>query len=307
MALAPAIMRAVAVIEGLYAKSLVDKSVFLKYHLFLVCNVLLVYTIGGSIFSFLDKLIDEPKAIFSLLANSLPTQATQFTNYVLLTGFIWHLLELLRPEVLVWSLIKKYLLCSSEKTCKQSMNPGQFDYPQFYAKNLLIFTIAIAYSVMNPIILIPAVIYFGLALFIHSYNLKYVYIQEYEAGGTLWPSVFRRILAALIIFQLLMIGVFNLKRIPGATSILFQVLFTLYFARRCEHIFKKKSLYGVLDDEREPLLPENLKGAYVQPSLKRVEEPVDLEQVQGAVEAEKEGALGDPKMKVKITFRPSDF
>lgn len=287
MALLTLIIRAIAGVQGIHSLTILDRSVMNKYFLFLICNVLLVFSIGGSVFTFLNDIIDDYTKLVSILANSLPIQATQFTNYIMIAGFGWYPLGLLRPGPLIVGAIKQKLLCLTEREHKEAVAPGIFEYPISYAKELLILCIALTYCTMNPFIMIFAVLFFAFALFANFYNIKYVNIPTYEGGGILWPSAFKRVLVGLLIYQLAMVGLLNLKRVPGASALAVQIAYTLIFWYLCEHNYARKCRYGVLDDEETEQVP-NLKGAYAQPSLKPISSMIQVFDGKEDVEAQHE-------------------
>lgn len=61
-----------------------------------------------------------------------------------------------------------------------------------------------------------------------------VYVPEFESGGRMWPHIHARILAALFIGQITMMGYFGIKQFPYAVLVIILPLFTLFFSSICK-------------------------------------------------------------------------
>lgn len=118
MALLLLIIRVVSAQSGLYTISDLDKAVLNRYFLFQLFNVFLGYTISGTIFNSLNKLIDDPTSAVDLLASSLPQQANFFITYIMIFSMSKQMLALLNPAGLIIYHIKKKLLCNTERDLK---------------------------------------------------------------------------------------------------------------------------------------------------------------------------------------------
>lgn len=53
---------------------------------------------------------------------------------------------------------------------------------------LLVLCIGVTYSVMAPLVLLFALVYFFFALVVFRNQLLFVYVKQFESGGTLFPS-----------------------------------------------------------------------------------------------------------------------
>lgn len=62
-----------------------------------------------------------------------------------------------------------------------------------------------------------------------------MYNQEYESAGAFWPDVHRRIVIALIVSQLLLMGLLSTKHASRSTPLLFILpVLTIGFHRFCK-------------------------------------------------------------------------
>lgn len=67
------------------------------------------------------------------------------------------------------------------------------------------------YACIAPVILVPGLLFFGIAQVVYRHQLLYVYVAEFESGGAFFPVVFRRFVFALLTAQATMLGMFLLK------------------------------------------------------------------------------------------------
>lgn len=67
---------------------------------------------------------------------------------------------------------------------------------------LLMYLIAMAFSIVSPLLLPFSVVWFAFAWLAWRHNLSYVYQRKYESGGMMWIFLFSRIIMCLVIGQL---------------------------------------------------------------------------------------------------------
>ena len=61
-----------------------------------------------------------------------------------------------------------------------------------YAEILLIFLMSISYSVLAPLVIPFAVLYFGFGYVTWMNQLLFVYVPKWEGHGQMWPIIFHR-------------------------------------------------------------------------------------------------------------------
>jgi calcium permeable stress-gated cation channel len=104
------------------------------------------------------------------------------------------------------------------------------NYGVVYPQAILIFTIIMLYSVVQPLIVIFGAIYFGVAYVVYKYKLLFgscsqsveyrlsfndhitVFYKPYESQGQAWPITFVRLIWGVVIFLVFMTGIFLLKQ-----------------------------------------------------------------------------------------------
>lgn len=76
-------------------------------------------------------------------------------------------------------------------------------------------------------------------LFSPPFQIINVYNQEYESAGAFWPHVHSRIIASLLISQLLLLGLLGTKKAAYSTPLLiFLPVLTLWFHSYCKSRFE---------------------------------------------------------------------
>lgn len=65
-----------------------------------------------------------------------------------------------------------------------------------------------------------------------------VYVPKYDTGGKFWPVVHNTTIFSLVVLHIIAIGVFGLKKLPLASSLLLPLpLLTLLFNEFCRNRF----------------------------------------------------------------------
>jgi hypothetical protein len=209
--------------------------------------------------------------MLSLLSATLPNQATFFMTYILLQGLITHLVDLVRPKDLVLYLILRFWYCKTKEEYEKAAEMGCFPYPTRYAQEMLIFTVTLVYSVMSPPVIIVALLYFCIAYVVARYNTIFVFRPHHESGGLAFPSVMGCIFIAILAFQLVMFGVFSLRRFDAGVVVAGLFVITVIYWVYLHNRFYKASRYLPLEfclPSNEEIIPEAWSQAYCQPELK---------------------------------------
>ncbi|KAG0367716.1 hypothetical protein BGZ54_003394 [Gamsiella multidivaricata] len=213
--------------QGNITKSSTDRSTLAKFYLFFTLNNLIVLALAGTIVGFfaqikatlsnfslsdgtwqdIKKFISEHNNIVELLSKNVIDTSLFWVNYISLRNF-GALLDLFQLVSLVLYWFKTTL---TPRESKAMNKPDVFDFPLYFSVHMFLLTVALLYSVIAPLVLFFAVVYFSLASLVYKYQLMYVFRTRIETGGRLFRVVYNRLLAALVLFQIVMIGVLNLK------------------------------------------------------------------------------------------------
>merc|ERR1712065_95796 len=248
--------------------------------LFLMVNVLLVTTIAGSIIPIANKLADGPLTVIDLPGQSIPGVAIFFILYVMLQALSGFPLMLLRPAPLILG----YLKGKRAKTAFQdraAWAPGEIFYGAEISKSLIIFHIGLIFSTIAPVILPICTVYYVFGYVAYKYNILYVHVNTFEAGGSFWPDMATRITWGLILFQLTIIGVFAIKESPLGSALLPLPILVVIFSRYVKRAFYLPTevlplgIASDIDNGRDAEY-EFLDNQYVQPSANAPVVPVPV-------------------------------
>ncbi|CAN6683716.1 unnamed protein product [Malus baccata var. baccata] len=162
LALLPKFLLFLSKAEGIPSQSHAIRASSGKYFYFTIFNVFLGITVGGTLFNTFKTIEKDPNSLVSILASSLPSNATYFLTFVALKFFVGYGLELSRLVPLIIFHIKRKYLCKTEAEVKAAWLPSDLGYGTRVPNDLLVITIVLCYSVIAPLILPFGVLYFGL-------------------------------------------------------------------------------------------------------------------------------------------------
>ncbi|KAK9092012.1 hypothetical protein Syun_026923 [Stephania yunnanensis] len=186
------------------------------------------------------------------------------------------------------SLSIRKLVVATDKDQEEAMDPGSLGFNTCEPRIQLYFLLGLVYAAVTPIVLPFILAFFCLAYVVFRHQIINVYNQEYESAAAFWPDVHRRIITALIISQLLLMGLLSTKKAEKSTPILVALpVLTLFFHKYCktrfEPAFSKYPLQEVmmkdtLERTREPNLnlKDYLRNAYIHPVFKGGEDGESL-------------------------------
>jgi hypothetical protein len=263
-------------VERPATKSGQEMKVFRTYYAFLLFNVLFLSTLTSQISNIVNELIRNPSNTVTDLARhlgeNLPVYGAFFINYILNAAFLSGAMGLPRLMFFIFHFIQLKFAKSPteiEKVKKESV--GGFEYDYQYAAHLNIFTIALAYSSMQPLILPAALVYFVLWFAIDKYNLSFAYDDNFDRSGAWTPLVFRRVFAAIAIFHFTMFGTFLVKQNYFASGLLLPMfVFDLLVHWYAINTFALRSQYVPLDEAtRYPhtAYQLGLEDGYIHPAM----------------------------------------
>nr|XP_043638126.1 CSC1-like protein At1g32090 [Erigeron canadensis] len=283
--LLPGILMTMSKIEGHVAFSVLERSTAAKYYFFMLVNVFLGSIATGTAIEQLNSFLHEsPTQIPRTIGVSIPMKATFFITYIMVDGWAGMAGEILRLKPLIMFHLKNMLLVKTERDKQKAMKPKSIDFPEAIPSLQLYFLMGAVYAVVTPILLPFILIFFAFAYFVYRHQVINVYNQRYESAAAFWPHVHTRILASLLISQLLLMGLLSTKKAVNSTPFLLVLpVLTLTFHKYCknrfEPAFRKYPLEEALEKDLQDEVsePENdmktyLCDAYLHPVLHSIEE-----------------------------------
>ncbi|KAL9305850.1 unnamed protein product [Arabidopsis thaliana] len=277
----PSILMVMSKFEGFVSLSSLERRAAFRYYIFNLINVFLGSVITGSAFEQLDSFLKQSaKEIPKTVGVAIPIKATFFITYIMVDGWAGIAGEILRLKPLIFFHIKNSLLVKTEKDREEAMNPGQINYHATEPRIQLYFLLGLVYAPVTPVLLPFIIIFFALAYLVFRHQIINVYNQEYESAARFWPDVHGRIISALIIAQILLMGLLSTKGAAQSTPfLLFLPIITFFFHRYCKgryepaflrHPLKEAMVKDTLERAREPNfnLKPYLQKAYIHPVFK---------------------------------------
>ncbi|KAK4728262.1 hypothetical protein R3W88_021250 [Solanum pinnatisectum] len=287
----PAILMFMSKIEGHVALSVLERRTAAKYYYFMLVNVFLGSIVAGTAFQQLHAFLHESATqIPRNIGVSIPMKATFFMTYIMVDGWAGIAGEILRLKPLVIFHLKNMFLVKTERDVERAMDPGSVDFPETLPSLQLYFLLGIVYAVVTPILLPFILIFFAFAYLVYRHQVINVYNQRYESCAAFWPHVHGRIIASLVISQLLLMGLLSTKKAAKSTPFLVVLpVLTLTFHKYCksrfEPAFRKYPIEEAMEkdlqdrsSESDASLKAYLADAYLHPIFHSFEE-IELEDV----------------------------
>lgn len=316
----PTILMMMSKVEGFVSRSSLERRSASRYYLFILVNVFLGSIIAGTAFEQLNTFIHQSaNTIPKTIGVAIPMKATFFITYIMVDGWAGIAGEILMLKPLIIFHLKNFFLVKTEKDREEAMDKGSLGFNTGEPRIQLYLLLGLVYAVVTPFLLPFIVIFFGLAFVVFRHQIINVYNQQYESAAAFWPDVHGRIITALVISQLLLMGLLSTKQAAQSTPVIIvlpilTIWFHLFCKGRYEPAFIRYPLEearrkDTLERAREPNL--NLKGylqnAYIHPVFKGGEDEDEVDRTSGE-KWETESALVPTKRHSrKNTPLPSKF
>ncbi|KAK3021950.1 hypothetical protein RJ639_046149 [Escallonia herrerae] len=300
----PTILMIMSKFEGFLSISALERRSASRYYLFNFVNVFLGSVITGTAFEQLNAFIHQSaNEIPKTIGVAIPMKATFFITYIMVDGWAGVAGEILRLKPLIIYHLKNFFLVKTEKDREEAMDPGSLGFNTGEPQIQFYFLIGLVYAVVTPFLLPFILIFFCLAYVIYRHQIINVYNQEYESAAAYWPDVHGRIIGALVISQLLLMGLISTKEAAQSTPFLIALpVLTIWFHTFCKgryepafirYPLQEAMMKDTLERAREPNL--NLKGylqnAYIHPVFKGGDDDDDDEGEEPNEKWEKETVL----------------
>ncbi|KAM0021766.1 putative calcium-dependent channel, 7TM region phosphate [Helianthus debilis subsp. tardiflorus] len=281
--LLPKILMMMSKFEGFLSISRLERRCASRYYLFKFVNVFLGSIIAGAAFEQLSTFLNQPASrIPETIGIAIPMKATFFITYIMVDGWSGTAGEILRLKRLIIYHLKNIFLVKTERDREKAMNPGSIGFNTGEPQIQFYFLIGLVYAVVTPLLIPFILVFFGLAFIVYRHQVINVYNPKYESRAAFWPDVHGRVITALIISQVLLMGLLSTKHAAASTPVLLALPvltmgFHIYCKGRFEPAFTRYPLQeainkDTLDRVKEPNLSLNLKGylehAYIHPVFK---------------------------------------
>eukprot|EP01088_Endostelium_zonatum_P018412 TRINITY_DN5902_c0_g1_i1.p1 TRINITY_DN5902_c0_g1~~TRINITY_DN5902_c0_g1_i1.p1 ORF type:complete len:802 (-),score=169.85 TRINITY_DN5902_c0_g1_i1:14-2359(-) len=277
MAIILPLIKLICWVEAPPSHSSHEAKVLFKYWFFELFQILLVFSIIGSVLTALQNFINNPSSIPNLLAQALPRQATFYT-ILFLTAASREFLALWNPFATIIFLLKYYIIAKTPHQKQLAIVPPAFFYGSAASVLIVYWTIGLVYCVMAPII-IPFVLFFFLCVYIRNrHNLLFSHLKVYEGGGYFYEQIFDLMLVGMFLFQIVMIGLFAVNYFAPGAAIVPLPIFTIIFWWVVHRWWDRRGRVGVVEDKWKDYLEvkeedlDRWKEEYRQPEFRELED-----------------------------------
>ncbi|KAK7393837.1 hypothetical protein VNO78_22401 [Psophocarpus tetragonolobus] len=299
----PTILMIMSKFEGFESISSLERRSASRYYLFNFVNIFLGNILTGTAFQQLSSFVNQPANQYPVtIGTAIPLKASFFITYIMVDGWASIAAEVLMLKPLIFYHLKNVLLVKTEKDREEAMDPGSIGFNTGEPRIQLYFLLGLVYAAVTPAVLPFIIVFFGLAYVVFRHQIINVYNQEYESGAAFWPGVHIRIVVALIVSQIVLMGLLTTKKAASSTPFLIVLpILTIWFHRYCKGRFEpafvkfpiqEAMMKDTLEQATEPNL--NLKGylqnAYVHPVFKDSMDSDDEEETL-SIELETESAI----------------
>jgi len=255
--------------EGLKLESEIQNSIMKRYFYYQIANVYVSLGLG-SLASSLHQVLNQPSSIFNILGSSLPLFSTYFANLLIVKTFTAVPIEMMRFYALA-EYLSVYMCKDKRKFTRRELKTGAFANPQMlygwiYPNLLMVIMIVHVYSIIAPLLMPFAMLFFLFAYAMYKYQLIYVYVNNYQAGGFMWYAVFSGSMVSLIFGVFTLICYMGIREtyISGPFYMLVPLPFgIMYFWYRTDNKFKEPSMNLSLESAKDldrQVAEKKLKG-----------------------------------------------
>lgn len=213
LAFLPSLLKNMSLRQGLISLSEIDFEIVRKYFIFQTITIFFFSFLASSILGQIQELINDPSALREILGVAAPQAATFFISYILFSGLFESGFAFLNIPNLakLWVLTK---FAGTERAASRVWENQTIEYGTEVPSHTLVILLGLVFSVVNPIILPVTLIYFMTMKLIWTYNMIYIYSEEYQSGGKVWEHIFEHVIVGLVIMHAVMMGLFAIKRFP---------------------------------------------------------------------------------------------
>lgn len=234
--------------EGLKLESEIQNSIMKRYFYYQIANVYVSLGLG-SLASSLHQVLNHPSSIFNILGSSLPLFSIYFANLLIVKTFTAVPIEMMRFYALA-EYLSVFLCKDKRKFTRRELKTGVFANPPIlygwiYPNLLMVIMIVHVYSVIAPLLMPFAMLFFLFAYAMYKYQLIYVYVNNYQAGGFMWYAVFSGSMVSLTFGVFTLICYMGIREtyISGPFYMLVPLPFgIMYFWYRIDSKFKEPSM-----------------------------------------------------------------
>lgn len=190
--------------QGMVSHSDEEISLVSKNFFYIFVNLFLVFTLAGTASNYWGYLSDTTKIAYQL-ATSVKEFSLFYVDLIILQGIgMFPFKLLLVGSMMGFPFVK--IKSTTPRQVKELYQPPIFNFGLQLPQPILILIITLIYSIMSTKILVSGLAYFLVGYYVYKYQLVFATDHLPHSTGKVWPLIYRRVIAGLLLFQLTMAG-----------------------------------------------------------------------------------------------------
>lgn len=253
----PIIMRRISARQGDFTKTGRERHTTTKLFSFFLFNNLIVFTIFGTVWSFVASVISDTdgsngaakKDVWQAIKDfRFATQTvyavfrvSRFWIMYLLQRNLGAVLDLIQFVTLFMRWYSRKFLSPTPREMIEWTAPQPMDFASYYNYFLFYATIAFTFASIQPLVIPIACLYFTIDSFFRKYAFMYMFVTKTESGGMFWRVLVNRVLVASSFGNIVTAGVVWIN-FNGRTAVwaLFPIIIPIGFKIYCMRVFDNK-------------------------------------------------------------------
>jgi hypothetical protein len=222
----PIIFRRLSIRAGDLTKTSRERHVVSKLYAFFVFNNLIVFSLFGTAWGFIAAVIDAEnnhKDVLATIKNGeiwtkimiALCNVSPFWITWLLQRNLGAAIDLSQVVNLAWGSFARRFLSPTPRQLIEYTAPPPFDYASYYNYFLFYATVALAFAMLQPLVLPVAAFYFLVDCMLKKYLILYVFVTKTESGGQFWRVLFNRFLFACFLSNVVTGALVKAKGMDG--------------------------------------------------------------------------------------------
>lgn len=209
LSISPIILTALTYYEGVSSYSQLYLHLMIRYGYFLIFNGFLMVFFASTTSSIIGNIMSGKftfKNIATKFGTNLVNVSVFFTNAIIQRLVLGNILVVLKPvklfcAVFLGKIQSMFGYVQSRRSLAESKMPNSVNFGDVYPNVLLVFPMALTFSVISPCMILLASMYYFVTYFVYKEEFLYSFINDYESGGTHWGGVSKMIIISLYILQ----------------------------------------------------------------------------------------------------------
>lgn len=200
------------------------------YFWFQVFFVIIVTAVGNDFVTFSRKVVENPSAIITLMAEKMPGSTHFYMNYVLY-GCVSHVMFGSRYMQLLKFAIWRNVF--DDVKAKQKAEPEDPDYYGMgsqYARAVITLSIGLVFGTISPLVGIFTLINFAIMRLFYGYQVMFAETQKVDLGGVFWVTALEQTQKGMLIYNVLMFGLLSGKS-PNQVPVVGAIIGLAYTAQ----------------------------------------------------------------------------